>query len=167
MNFIPFILAVVFAPVGCDDAQPSGPAPIASESTTSPTPPTVSPEAIEHSLAAAEEYVNSGELGKAREILVLLTERAPREVTARELLGQTLTLMATKSDLAGRPEEAQDQPTCVRAPPPRWPRDGPYSPQTRERFLPQWSGRIQHAPSASTLHVRWNSSPDSAWPGHG
>jgi tetratricopeptide (TPR) repeat protein len=68
--------------------------------------PAVSAANIEQALAAADDYLNREELAKAEAILSVLIERAPRELRARELMGQVLTAKATEADQRGDEETA-------------------------------------------------------------
>jgi tetratricopeptide (TPR) repeat protein len=63
-------------------------------------------DAIEAALAAATEYLNSQNLVEAELILEELIERAPREVPARELMGQVLIMKATQAQRSGNDEAA-------------------------------------------------------------
>jgi Flp pilus assembly protein TadD len=72
-------------------------APAAAPPSAGGSPP-VTAEAIEDSLLAADQYFNAGELDKAQAILETLVIRAPGDVRARELLGQTLIRKAVEAD---------------------------------------------------------------------
>lgn len=83
---------------GCDRAQPEPAKSVAPESEAIlPPDTTVTPQNIQASLKAADQYFSTGELDKARAILAVLIERAPREGRARELFGQVLTLIALQA----------------------------------------------------------------------
>jgi tetratricopeptide (TPR) repeat protein len=92
-------LAVVAIAWGCGRDASTGQSP----SSASPAAPAqvesaVSHDQIEKSLAAAQEYLNASDALKAQAILVTLIDRAPREVRARELYGQCLTIQAEQAD---------------------------------------------------------------------
>lgn len=70
--------------------------------------PEISNEKIEQSLAAAQEYIQSEDPIKAQAILLTLIQRAPREVRARELYGQTLTLLALQAQRRGNGKAEQE-----------------------------------------------------------
>jgi predicted Zn-dependent protease len=90
--------SVVF---GCDRRSPE-PAP-----RTTPAPPAaVSEEAVEAALTAADQYLNAQEIEKAEAILTRLVTRAPAEGRARELLGQVLTLRASRAERRGERDAA-------------------------------------------------------------
>jgi tetratricopeptide (TPR) repeat protein len=58
-------------------------------------------EKIEKSLAAAQEYLNSQDVPKAQAILLTLIKRAPKEVRAYELYGQSHILGALQAEARG------------------------------------------------------------------
>jgi tetratricopeptide (TPR) repeat protein len=80
------------SPPAGDDAAKSAPPPARAE---------IGREAIEAALAAANEYVNSQNLVEAELILEELIEKAPRDVRARELMGQVLIIKATQAQRRG------------------------------------------------------------------
>ncbi|MCH7547402.1 MAG: tetratricopeptide repeat protein [Planctomycetes bacterium] len=98
---IGIFLALVTAG-GCDRAEPEPAKSADPDSIATPDEPptqsaTIPPENIEASLKAADQYFSTGELDKARAILEVLVERAPREGPARELYGQVLALLALQA----------------------------------------------------------------------
>src|SRR5688572_16117204 len=58
----------------------------------------VASDKIEASLAAAQEYVQQGEVAKAEAILRTLIDRAPSESRAHEMLGQVLIEKASNAE---------------------------------------------------------------------
>lgn len=107
---IGIILALVTAS-GCDRAKREPAKSADPDSIAIPDEPatqstTVPPENIEASLKAADQYFSTGELDKARAILKVLVDRAPREGRARELYGQVLALLALQ---AGPEMEASEK----------------------------------------------------------
>ena len=91
--------------IGCDkDAAPQG---AATKSTIAePTEPSVSRQAIEAAIVAAEDYLTRNDLASARTILAKLVEEAPREHRARELYGTVLYLEGARAAQQG------DHPTA-------------------------------------------------------
>jgi len=69
--------------------------------------PDITNEKIEQSLTAAQEYIQSEDPIKAQAILITLIQRAPREVRARELYGQTFTLLALQTQRRGNAQAEQ------------------------------------------------------------
>ena len=65
-------------------------------------------ESIEKSLAAAQSYLDSQEIDKAHAILLTLIDRAPREVTAREMLGQAYVFAALDAHTRGEHQRAKE-----------------------------------------------------------
>ena len=101
---IGIILALITAS-GCDRAKPetansAQPDSVGSPPKSATQNAAIEPDKIEASLKAADQYFSTGELDKARAILEVLVDRAPREGRARELYGQVLSLQA----LQGGPE---------------------------------------------------------------
>ena len=98
---IGIILALITAS-GCDRAKPESANSAQPDSTASPRKSAtqnaaIEPDKIEASLKAADQYFSTGELDKARAILEVLVDRAPREGRARELYGQVLALQALQA----------------------------------------------------------------------
>lgn len=90
---------------GCGKKPAQSPtAPAANPAST--TESRLSAEKIEQSLAAAQEYLNADDVSAATAILVTLIDRAPREVRARELYGQALSLAALQEERQGRADDA-------------------------------------------------------------
>lgn len=69
--------------------------------------PTVSAEAIEASLAAAEEYFHTRELAKAEAILLRLLDRVPDQPHALEMHGQLLMAKAADAREAGQSRRSE------------------------------------------------------------
>jgi tetratricopeptide (TPR) repeat protein len=65
-------------------------------------------ENIEKSLAAAQSYLDSQEIEKAQSILLTLIDRAPGEVRAREMLGQSYVFAALNAHNRGEVSIAAD-----------------------------------------------------------
>lgn len=63
---------------------------------------------IEKSLAAAQSYLDSREIDKAQAILLTLIDRAPKEVQAREMLGQSYVFAAMNALNRGEESIAAD-----------------------------------------------------------
>ncbi len=75
---------------------------------TAPVQPTVTQEAIEAALSAAQQYLVQQELTKAELILRKLIERAPQEYRAYELYGQVLLAMGMQVGAQRDPQAATD-----------------------------------------------------------
>lgn len=63
----------------------------------SPNQTVLSPQAIEKSLSAAAQYVNTAQYGQAKAILSVLIQRAPDDLRAREQYGQLLAFLAIEA----------------------------------------------------------------------
>ncbi len=75
---------------------------------TAPIQPTVTQEAIEAALSAAQQYLVQQELTKAQLILRKLIERAPQEYRAYELYGQVFLATGMQAGAQGDPQAATD-----------------------------------------------------------
>lgn len=100
-------LAACFGLIGCRNEADS---PAGADGAAAPAPQTaaarIDRDAIEAALAAADEYLTSQNLIEAEMILEELIERAPREVAARELMGQVLIIKASVAQQRGDDEAA-------------------------------------------------------------
>ena len=108
LNFInAAAVALLTLAGGCGgDAPP--PQTTGTGAATAPAETEISQESIERSLSAAQEYLTARDIAKAQAILVTLIDRAPREVRARELYGQSLVVQAQQADRT-RDAEAASQ----------------------------------------------------------
>lgn len=86
---------------GCDDRS-NVPA------ATTTTSATVTWEAIDAALNAAEEYRQGGEFGKAEVILRQLIDKAPQEPRARVALGENLLMQAAEAGTKGNEVAANE-----------------------------------------------------------
>lgn len=84
--------------VGCDEKAAKPQAAAAGENTQAAT---VSSEVIEQSLTAAQVYLDTQDVAKAQVILFTLLDRAPNEMRAREMLGQSFVLSANHAQTRG------------------------------------------------------------------
>lgn len=116
--------------LGCDD-QDKAPGQTASRPSVV-RPENMTAEKIESALAAAEEYLRADDVAKAQAILLRLIERAPREVRARELYGQTLTLAAMQA------ERRKDSASAARA--------------LRRQAYDQYKAALELDPKSAGLH---------------
>jgi protein O-GlcNAc transferase len=125
------LLLMLLTPLaGCKDSSP--PPPAAAESTpTDATSSGLSAEQIEQSLAAAQEYLATQDIAKAKAILLTLVERAPNEVRAKELLGQTFILAAQQADQR---------------------RDAPAARTLRTQAYEQYKAAVALQPNSAGLH---------------
>ncbi len=79
-----------------------------SAATTGASAAAIDADRLEASLSAAEQYLQTQDLAKARAILVTLLDRMPQEIRAREMLGQVLTLEAARAETQGDPARAHE-----------------------------------------------------------
>ncbi len=91
--------------VSCD-ADRDGTAAGESDDARTASRPIVSAEAIETSLAAAEDYFHTRDLAKAEAILLRLLDRVPDQPHALELHGQLLMAKAADAREAGNPRRS-------------------------------------------------------------
>ena len=114
-------LAGCFGLIGCRNEVDSPTSKEDAAAVSSGSEVGVDREAIETALAAANEYLNGLDLPQAEIILEKLIERAPREVRARELMGQVLSLKADQaleptSTTARRVRSSPTRRGCSRVP---------------------------------------------------
>jgi tetratricopeptide (TPR) repeat protein len=98
------LMCAAFACVGCDRDSAKPPA----AESASPKVQSLPSENIEKSLAAAQSYLDSQDIEKAQAILLTLIDRAPNEVRAREMLGQSYVFAAVNADKRGEFKTATD-----------------------------------------------------------
>ncbi len=92
-------------PIGCSEG--SEPSAVAGEAGASQRREhAVSPQAIDKSLAAAEDYFGRQELASAEAILIKLIEKAPRDHRVYELFGRVLFLKGVEARARGEQENA-------------------------------------------------------------
>lgn len=97
--------AIASAVPGCDPGTETAtgvPAAAPSAGGAAPTP-----QEIEASIAAADDYFNTQEIDKAELVLARLIQRAPREGRAHELMGQVLSIRAATAATGGDVEVAR------------------------------------------------------------
>ncbi len=89
-------LLVIPAAIGCDDRTPR------SSQNAATAPPNIADEKIESSLAATEQYMQTGEWVKAEAIIRTLIARSPNDSRVQEMIGRL------NIEKAGNAEEVGD-----------------------------------------------------------